>query len=67
MCYPSPHRFPVRTAMFASNVHGWASLSIPQMSLKKPKHDKMCLGVIKAKAAGAMFSGHKWMSMCVTT
>ena len=52
--------------MFESNVHDWASLAIPQMSLKKPKHAQMCVGVTKAKTPAAMFSGHKRMSLCVT-
>ena len=53
--------------MFESNVHDWDSLVIPQMSLKKPKHARMCPGLTKAKTAAAVFSGHKWMSLCVTT
>ena len=55
------------TAMFESKVHDWDSLGIPQMSLQKPKHVQMCLGVTKAKTAADMFSGHKWMSVCVST
>ena len=55
------------TAMFESNVHDWASLAIPQMRLKKAKYAQMCPGVTKAKTAAAMFSGHKWMSLCATT
>ena len=61
-CYISAH-----TAIFESKVHDWASLVIPQTSLKKPKRAQMCLGVTKAKAAAAMFSGNKWMSLCVLT
>ena len=53
--------------MFESNVHYWASLVIPEMGLKKPKHAQMCPGETKAKTAAAMFSGHKWMSLCVPT
>ena len=50
--------------MFESKVHDWASLVIPHTSLKKHKHAQMCLGVTKANTATAMFSGHKWMSLC---
>ena len=57
----------VDTAMFESNVHDWASLVIPQTSLKKLKHAQMCPGVTKAKTAASMFSGHKWMSLCAPT
>ena len=54
--------------MFESKVHDWVSLAIPQTSLKKPKHAQMCLGEVTiAKTAAGMFSGHKWMSLCVTT
>ena len=60
---------PGSTAMFESNIHDWASLAIPQTSLKKPKHAQMCPGVTKAKTAAAMFMvhGHKWMGLCETT
>ena len=51
-------------ALFESMVHEWASLGIPQTSLKKPKHVEMCPGVTKTKTAAVMFSGHKWMSLC---
>ena len=30
------------TAMFGSKVHDWASLAIPQTSLKRPKYAQMC-------------------------
>ena len=53
--------------MFESNVHEWASLAIPQTSLKEPKNAQMCPVVTKAKTAVAVFSGHKWMSLCATT
>ena len=46
--------------MFDSNVHDWASLVIPQTSLKKPKHAEMCLDETKAKTAAAMFSDHRY-------
>ena len=55
------------TAMFESKVHDWASLGIPPMSLKKPKHAQMCPAVTKANRATAMFSGLKWMSLCAPT
>ena len=55
------------TDMFESKVHDWASLATPQTSLKKPKHTQMCPGVTKAKTAAAMFSCHKWMSLCAPT
>ena len=48
--------FAVSTAMFESKVHNWASLAIPQTTLKKPKHAQMGPGVTKAKTAAAMFS-----------
>ena len=53
--------------MFESNVHDWASLIIPQMSFKKPKHAQMCPGETKAKTPAAIFSGHKWMILCAPT
>ena len=51
----------IATTMFASNIHGWASLAIPQTSLNEPKNVQMCQAVTKAKAtvATCMFSGHK--------
>ena len=49
----------MNTAKFESNVHDWASLVIPQTSLKKAKHAQMCLCKTKAKTAAVMFSGHK--------
>ena len=53
--------------MFESNVRDWASLVIPQTSLKKPKHAQMCPGETKAKTAAAMFCGLKWVSLCAPT
>ena len=58
------------TAMFVSKVHDWASLAIPQMSLKKPEHAQMCPGVNKAKtaAATAMFESkvYDWASLAIS-
>ena len=58
---------PGDTAMFASNVHSWASLVIPQTSLNEPTNVQMCLVVNKAKTATAMFSGRERVSLCMTT
>ena len=53
--------------MFESKVHDWASLVKPQIGLKKTKHAQMFLSETNAKTAAAMFSGHKWMSVCAFT
>ena len=53
--------------MYESNVLDWASLVIPETSLKKPKPAQMCQGETKDKTAVVMFSAHKWMRLCAPT